>query len=125
MNREIKFRAWQSQEKKMYIQGNTVDENRKVFWHTWENKSHISEPMQFTGLLDKNRNEIYEGDIVRCGYGFGKVIFSSGSFMVEWIDDKEANMELLSTRNNRNKRKGEDEFEIIGNVFQNLELLNP
>lgn len=80
--------------------------------------------MQFTGLKDKNKKDIYEGDIVRCGYGLGKVIFSSGCFWVQWIDDREAYMEWLHSRKGTYIRTEDELFEIEGNIFENEELVN-
>lgn len=73
---------------------------------------------QFTGLLDKNEKEIYEGDIV-CGKMFydrdaepekivGTVVFQDGAFQLN-IDDM--NVEHYF------------ELEIIGNIHENPELL--
>ncbi len=73
--------------------------------------------LEFTGLLDKYENKIWEGDIVRCGYGVGQVIFHQGSFMIEWLSDPEANMEFVSSRNGFSYRKGEEELEVIGDIF--------
>lgn len=40
---------------------------------------------EFTGELDINKVRIFEGDIVQCDCGIGKVIFTKGSFFIEWI----------------------------------------
>ena len=82
-------------------------------------------PMEFTDNYSIYNEEIYEGDIVECGYGRGHVIKDSGNFMVKWIDDKEANMELLSSRKWPYIRRQEDEFEVLGNIYENPELLLP
>ncbi len=52
--REIKFRAWDSDEKYM--------QPYKGFVHKVPNGYVL---MQYTGLLDKSGKEIYEGDVVR------------------------------------------------------------
>lgn len=78
---------------------------------------------EYTGLKDKNGKKIFENDIVKCNYGIGKVIFHKGSFMVEWISDKEANMELLNSRKGIYARTDDELFEVIGNTFDNPELV--
>jgi len=135
MNRKIKFRA--------FVRNYMVDvvsidfANKYIMWDDnqydrclppnklFETESFDSiKLMQFTGLLDKNGNEIYSGDIVRCSYGAGKVIYHCGCFMVEWIDDDGADMEFLFSHNGRRKRQDGYEFEVIGNIYENPELLN-
>lgn len=78
---------------------------------------------EFTGLTDKNDVEMYENDIVKCEYGIGKIIFKSGCFMVEWLDDKEANLEFIFSRLGIYSRSNDEVFEVVGNIFDNPELL--
>lgn len=115
--REIKFRAWHNKAGKMLESGTT----RQIF--SWKDEGQDIAIMQFTSLYDKNGKEIYEGDVVKCGYGVGKVIFNVGCFMVEWIDDTGADMEFLFSRKGRRGRDSYDEFEVIGNIYENPELL--
>jgi hypothetical protein len=58
--REIKFRAWDNVQRKMI---NVVNLNL-IDGDVWCNGKLDVELMQFTGLLDKNGVEIYEGDIL-------------------------------------------------------------
>lgn len=68
------------------------------------------ELLQFTGLLDKNGKEIYEGDI--CKNGGGKTI-------IEW-DNEVAGFDFT---NSEGAVLSGDLFEVIGNVYENPELL--
>lgn len=69
--------------------------------------------MQFTGLKDKNDTEIYEGDILRWHYmeeGVGVVKYS----------DRYASFEPF---NQLRFDAVADTFEVIGNIYENPELL--
>lgn len=81
----------------------------KIFWRFGyreiEQENFIV--MQYTGLKDKNRVEIYEGDIVVEGYK-GKY----GTYEVKW--DK--------IGFNLGSEDGRD-YEVIGSIYENPELL--
>lgn len=75
--------------------------------------------LQFTGLKDKNGNDVYESDIIRFSDENLKVIYNSStaSFDVEFIG---GDVEPLVPQ------YGEwyaDQVEIIGNIYSNPELL--
>lgn len=73
---------------------------------------------RFTGLLDKNGKEIYEGDIVRHPeYYFYDHLMPGGIEVIEW-DGNGFNELLWFGYGNY-----PDHVEVIGNVFQNPELL--
>jgi uncharacterized phage protein (TIGR01671 family) len=82
------------------------------------------ELMQFTGLHDKNGKEIYEGDILKLqypvNYGFaGKynheiivtILFDNGSFWFKGDGYTDCNWHFYN------------EYEVIGNIYENPELL--
>lgn len=75
--------------------------------------------MQCTGLKDKNDKFIYEGDIIKCSYGSE---FAIG--VIEW--DSEELQFALKIEDDfysiRQKSKF-DIIEILGNIYENPELL--
>ena len=132
--REIKFRAWDAQDKEMdydpfcwpssidledsYNNLNTLISSQFGKVHHGgppdEDNTHMRYLMQYTGLKDSKGKEIYEGDICRDEEGYTNPI--------EWEDDGgcfswDAILFALP--------KGIDSktIEIIGNIHENPELL--
>lgn len=120
--REIKFRLWDKDAKKMIYHDDFVAHliniklNGLIIWGSLDMTNDLIK-LQYAGLKDKNGIEIYEGDIVQIDFGKGqyvsgiiksKVIFEEGKFTVESCLFK---LEYL------------DQIEIIGNVYQNPEQL--
>jgi uncharacterized phage protein (TIGR01671 family) len=129
MNRELKFRVWNTLTKKTYYTGFAVqanghimldgslirDDNLAAGWKIYENEGELI-PQQFTGLKDKNGKEIYEGDILDVAEDEGEHQY----VFVEW--DAEASG--WGTSDGLLFDGMTIEFcEIVGNVFENPELI--
>ena len=133
--REIKFRAWDNNLNQMY---EIVSINFDLqFIHLDPDYCHKVkikdiELMEYTGLKDKNGVEIYEGDIIRGDrYPFWDKREPNYVAVVEWIF---AGFQYVYYCINPKKRgisdginnileSGED-FEIIGNIYENPELVD-
>jgi len=83
--------------------------------------------VEFTGLYDKNGKPIFEGDILTLEGAYnGDVQFTCCVFGVEWSVCK-GKMTQVALGVKHNLRTFEDgvnaDLEIIGNIFDNPELL--
>lgn len=121
MYREIKFRAWDKSINAML--GNIVVYQGEAYLNTnpLEQFPLDAELMQFTGLLDKNGKEIYEGDIVGYEHIRAKIIFGYCGFEFEWIDGKTGKIRQKKTE--EIFRNISIIFEVIGNIYENPEFL--
>ena len=129
-----KFRAWDKHSQKMFANDELIIWNNNVYANDSKKLScnhlkgwSIDEEylMQSTGFKDKNGKEIFEGDIITNGQnvmcmkrhntlGFyveekGEVEFIAGCAVLE--DFEEDAKEIA------------DRLEIIGNIYENPELL--
>lgn len=110
--RDIKFRAW-------HKNINCMCQNVKT---DLLDRDYL-ECMQYTGLKDKNDKEIYEGDIIKLTYADKKTVFECiikyvedcAYYMLEDIKDSD-NLDTFCGFSN-------EQFEIIGNIYENPELL--
>ena len=117
--REIKFRGWDVGFKEMESWESllTSDVLPEVLQGAFPNLKL----MQYTGLKDKNGVEIYEGDIVETVYNgevfAGVVVYDLSEVDFKVTDGKEKygrNFQYLT---------GNDENEVLGNIYENPELL--
>lgn len=115
--REIKFRAWDKHEKKMifdgyYGSGIFIDLEGTIQWDEVPTERIVL--MQFTGLLDKNGKEIYEGDILEYFKKYFPVVFED-----TWISPFKAGDNCGCCESGSIP----SEYEVVGNIYENPKLL--
>ena len=120
MPRIIKFRAWDREEKVMFVPTLCLDEDINSEFALLVRTYDV---MQFTGLKDKNGTEIYEEDIVKAEARdvyqtyYGRILWWKDRWVLSYkskFDDKETQNQSLSTVL---------VAEVIGNIHENPELL--
>lgn len=134
MMRNLKFRAWDTERKRMYYQDKekwmlscrASKEGNEFELHTSCYVNNIFTPemgalMQYTGLKDMDGKEIYENDVLHLSYGcpptaaYLHVVFKDASFKV-----------LCSNSHPRENLLSEVELSdcyVQGNIYENPELL--
>jgi len=124
MSREIKFRAWDEINNKMYPITGISFVNKDVWLQINDKQimgANFSEIqiMQYTGLKDKNDKEIYEGDILlyyhhAVGQLIRVVTYKYGAFGIEGSMN---GSHIVFGNVLKNER------EVIGNIYENPNLL--
>lgn len=131
MNREIKFRAWDKEEKKFVLYFD-LSQNPMIWSDKMKDDYVIT---QYTGLRDKNGVEIYESDIVTGEYDNLMVDYSVKGVVemgLTYDSDGWANEQTygwVSTHKDDDTSSLLDlvEYngcEVIGNIYENPDLLN-
>ncbi len=125
--REINFRAWDKNSKEWVEDfildrlGSYYQTNKCEFWGDDRDLAL----MQWTGLKDKNGVEIYEGDIINLDNGLNEGIYD----VVEWNNEDQkyipiSGMGQNRTRDNELNEWGHMFWKIVGNIYENPELLS-
>lgn len=128
--REIKFKAWDKENEKM-IQNYAHVSEYGQFYTAWTSTDREREyiPMQYTGLQDKNGKEIFEGDIIPIviedvGRSIktvnGVVKFERGQWNIEYFHPFQKEMYIANLYSLLKRA----EKEVIGNLYENPELLD-
>ena len=137
MKDRFRFRVWNIKEKEMIYNAEIAYDgmNYNTKWQLGKNQNdgwvdcfgyYLDYPdeyevMQCTGLKDKNGKLIYEGDIVKEHYyntketTIKKVFFDKNVIGFAYTDGIEYNQLSITD---------EHRLQVIGNIYQNKELLN-
>lgn len=148
--RDIKFRAWDKKLNRMYYVRSIKDIGMLGSTVNYLSPDIKGVPidfncilLQFTGLLDKNGKEVYEGDIVKgvvrapqlltgdtdenCNTNMGGIVFWNFCMysmqVIESLCEKEREGMINYFDFMMDYQGDFEEIEVIGNIYQNPELL--
>lgn len=125
MNREIKFRGKGVDSNKWYYGGYAEDcgHNHVILpQDNWSKGGVVDKDTigQFTGKIDKNKKEIFSGDLLKDQDGVVYEIWYSeetAAFMAEMVKPANDMVDILGGYDT------ERCFEVIGNIYDNTDLL--
>lgn len=132
LHRELKFRAWDNQNKQMGSVNWLCPRDNEVFkCRCWFGDGDVEligiqfKIMQYTGLKDKNGKDIYERDIVRRCSSDIQRDENSIIYKVEWTH---GGFYFQDIKNEMNRIScfdfNSEDFEVIGNIYENSDLIN-
>lgn len=151
--REIKFRAWHEEEKRMMDWDELACEEDDIYREMWLLRalrmSGDLKFMQYTGLKDQNGKEIYEGDILKrpCSnawvhgdYSYQDVVYRNGTWIIQYLKSEKGKVlpkgytagHLIDCYDYDYKALVFDddrlthensEVEVVGNIYENPELI--
>ncbi len=119
MNDRFRFRAWNPKAREWHIDPYLDDEGNlyDYFCDSGMDPIHSEDAIicQCSGLKDKNGELIYEGDILK---------FAGLNSKVEWIyEDLRFLQTITSKQDSSSYCISSEGVEIIGNIYENKELL--
>lgn len=128
MKREIKFRAWgKSGDNYIFVYFDLFTITEDYFRNFTQendggyniiNKENVIDIQQYTGLQDTKKVKIYDGDIVKSHNGFifeVKSEYGTFNLIPHTSDESFIPVPLIDFVH---------QIEVIGNIYQNPELLN-
>lgn len=118
-----KFRVWDKTDKEMYLV-DVINFNRGEFESIGDGITFLREAdevilMQSTGLFDKNGQEVFVGDIIKCTRGCPHEVYLEKEYGGTYI----GGMPAVYLKGLLSGYAWTGDEEIIGNVYQNHELL--
>jgi uncharacterized phage protein (TIGR01671 family) len=110
----FKFRVWSPSAKKLYDWIDILNDDMPVIFQ--EDKEYL---MQSTGMKDDIGKEIYEGDIVVSKHYHGDRL------IIEWDKNTFSFIyrDIATKKYNRIDVRDDVYVQIIGNIYENSELL--
>ncbi len=120
MNRELKYRIWHEEDKRWIQNDDDIIgiNNHGVIIndrHDMENLSLLDGVVVqlCTDAMDKNNKKIYDGDILNYRGRIGYVEYFAAMYICSWNDQTDDELSHMMI----------GDMEVIGNIFENPELL--